>query len=76
MRTELKFKSMFTIGQQEVLSLLFLFSLIFVLYNLYLFIIHKEITIERIKYSLKRLLVIFTILMLYPMILFLIKILK
>lgn len=67
---------MITIGQQEVLFLLSLFTLIFVFYNLYFFIIQKEIRRERIKYSLKRLLVIFSIFLIYPIILFLVNILK
>lgn len=67
---------MFTIGQQEVLFLLSLVTLIFVIYNLYFFIVHKEISNEIIKYSLKRILVILGMLLFYPIILFLIKILK
>ncbi|MFM1929914.1 MAG: hypothetical protein RL387_1242 [Bacteroidota bacterium] len=67
---------MFTIGQQEVLFLLSLATLIFVFYNLYFFIVHKEISNEIIKYSLKRILVILGMLLFYPIILFLIKILK
>ena len=67
---------MLSIGQQEVLVLITLLLLIFIVYNMISFSTDKVNLNKRLITSAKWLLLIFTILILYPTILFLINILK
>ena len=67
---------MLSIGQQEVLVLITLLLTIFIVYNINSFFTDKANFNKRLITSTKWLFVIFTILILYPTILFLINSLK